>query len=69
MDDRLISGVITRVSFCCNKVVRNLHLFLTETAVKSCIYARAANSNSNSNSNSKNSAILAELELEFELEK
>ena len=34
-------NVITRASFCCNKIVRKLHLFLTEVAVKSCIYAQA----------------------------
>ena len=31
----------TKASFCCNKIVRNLHLFLTKIAVKSCIYAQA----------------------------
>ena len=28
-------------SFCRNKIVRNMHLFLTEVAVKSGIYAKA----------------------------
>jgi len=26
--------LITRASFCCNKIVRNMHLFLTKVAVK-----------------------------------
>ena len=33
--------VICRASFCCNKIVRNLHIFLTKVAAKSCIYAKA----------------------------
>jgi len=30
-----------RTSFCCNKIVRNMHLSSTKVAVKSCIYAEA----------------------------
>ena len=41
MNDTLISGVITRAAFCCNKIVKNLRVFLTEIAAKSCIYAQA----------------------------
>jgi len=32
---------MTRASFFCNKIVRNMHLFLTKVAVKSDIYAQA----------------------------
>ena len=36
-----LNYVMTRVTFCCRNKVRKFRLFLTEVAVKSCIYAQA----------------------------
>ena len=30
--------IITRASFCCAKILKKLHLFLTKVALNSCIY-------------------------------
>ena len=30
--------MMTRASFCCTKILKKLHLFLTKVDLKSCIY-------------------------------